>query len=298
MAVAFERRDAGKRAWTTRAAALLLTLSTGLATQAADMSAGEYVYRAAGCAACHTDEDRPADGPAGGRALATPFGTYYSSNITPDPEHGIGRWSEQDLARALRKGVAPGGRRYAPVFPYTAYTGMHDGDVRALYQYLMSLAPVARPNREHEVAWYLPGDLAYRGWQLLFLREGRFAGNPSRSQSWNRGAYLATALGHCGECHTPRGVFGALNRSRPYAGSRDGAEGEPVPNISGHREHGIGRWRQGDLVTYFEMGMTPDADFAGGLMAGIIDDGLSRLIDEDRTALAEYLKSMPAFAND
>ncbi len=258
---------------------------------------GEYVYRAAGCAGCHVDPDRAGDGPAGGGALQTPFGIYYAPNITPHPIYGIGNWSAADFLRALRHGVAPDGTRYAPVFPYTSYTRMRAADARALFAYLRSLPAVARAKRANELPWWLPSRLANRAWQVLFFRAGVFTPNPSRDQQWNRGAYLATALAHCGECHSPRNALGAVDGTRPYAGNAAGVDGDPVPNISSHRDDGIGRWDVDDLTEYLESGMTPDADFAGGAMAEVIDNGLRFLTDADRLAIAVYLESMPAFSD-
>ena len=279
-----------------RALAALSLLALGLAQAGAQTTAverGEYVYRAAGCAGCHTHPDRTDEGPSGGRALETPFGVYHSPNITPHPLYGIGNWTADDLARALHEGVSPGGERYAPVFPYTSYTRMSDDDVRDLYAFLMTLPPVTRPNLAHEVPWYLQGDLGNRAWRLLNFRAGRFTPNPGRDPQWNRGAYLATALAHCGECHTPRDVTGAMDLTRPYAGNPDGVDGETTPNITSHEEDGVGDWDVDDLVTYFEMGMTPWADFSGGAMAEVIDNGLAHLTDADREALAVYVHSLP-----
>ena len=247
--------------------------------------------------ACHTRPEGEGPPLAGGRALETPFGTFHAPNITPHPLYGIGNWSAEDLAGALHEGVSPDGYRYAPVFPYTSYTRMRRDDVLDLHAYLMTLTPVARPNLAHEVPWYLEGDLAYRAWRLLEFRPGRFTPNPGRDAEWNRGAYLATALAHCGECHTPRGPTGAMDLSRPYAGNPEGVDGEATPNITSHEEDGVGSWDVDELVTYFELGMTPWADFAGGAMAEVIDNGLSHLTDADREALAVYVHGLPPIAD-
>lgn len=281
------------------AAALYLFAPAASSAQApAAVERGEYIYRAAGCAGCHTHPDRTGEGPAGGRALETPFGIYHSPNITPHPRHGIGDWSADDLLRALHHGVSPGGHRYAPVFPYTSYTRMREADARDLHAYLMTLEPVARANLAHELPWLLRGDLAIRGWRLLNFRSGRFNPNPGRDAQWNRGAYIATALAHCGECHTPRNAMGALDLSRPYAGNADGVDGESTPNITSHPEDGVGRWDLDELIDYFDLGMTPEGEFAGGGMAEVIDNSLSHLSEADREALAVYIKSLPAIADD
>ena len=285
--------------WLVGAALLISTSALPVSATESDalLAEGRYVYLVAGCVGCHVDADRVADGPAGGKGLETPFGVYYPPNITPHPQYGIGNWSEDDLLVALRHGRAPDGYRYAPVFPYTSYTRMRERDVRALYAYLMSLEPVARPSRAHQLPWYLPAGLANRAWQLMFFRAGVFTPNPSRDAQWNRGAYIATALAHCGECHTRRNLLGATDLSRPYAGNPDGVEGDAVPNISSDPDHGVGKWRVSELVDYLESGMTPEADFAGGAMAEVIDNGLTHLTDEDREALASYVHGLPPMAD-
>lgn len=282
------------------AAGLCLGLSPAVsAVRAADTASkstverGEYLFHAAGCASCHTDRDNEGTFLAGGRAFETAFGTFYSPNITPHPEHGIGDWSDEDFVRAMHEGARPDGGHYFPVFPYTAYTRIRREDVLAVKAYLDTVEPSSQPNREHDLPWYLPR-LAASAWQLLFADTGRFAPDPERSEAWNRGAYLAEALAHCSECHTPRDRFGRLQQDLAYAGNPQGPEGGSVPNITPHKETGIGAWGKSDLKWYFETGGDPDGDYAGGLMAEVIDHGLSKLSGNDRDALAQYLLSLPA----
>lgn len=258
---------------------------------------GEYIFRAAGCAACHTDADN--DGPplAGGRALKTPFGTFYSSNITPDPEHGIGDWSDDDFVRALREGIAPDGSHYYPAFPYTSYTGMRREDMLALKAYLFSRDPVAKPNRSHELPWYLSFRPVLWFWKRLYFDEGELQEVQDRPATWNRGAYLVLALGHCAECHSPRNRLGAIDASMRFAGTRSGPGGEAVPNITPDVESGIGGWPRGDLAYFLQTGATPDGDYTGGGMAEVIDEGLSRLDRSDLEAMAEYLRSLVPVAH-
>lgn len=270
----------------------LLTLMAGHCAYADDaVRQGEYVFRAAGCAACHTEPD---DGEflAGGRAFETPFGTFYSPNITPDDEHGIGRWSADDLWLALSEGRAPDGSHYYPVFPFTSYTRMRRNDSDLLFAYLQSVKASSRANREHELPWHMRWRFVNAVWKWLFLDAGRFVADATRSEQANRGAYLVEALGHCGECHSPRNRFGALDRERWLAGTTDGPEGEPVPNITPHPEHGIGGWGGGELAEYLASGMDPDFDFAGGAMAEVVEEGTSHLTDADRKAIVVYLKSL------
>lgn len=249
---------------------------------------GRYLFDAAGCAACHTaGEEDPFL--AGGRPLKTPFGTFYSPNITPDPEYGIGGWTLDQFRRALREGVGPDGIRYFPIFPYTSYTRMSDRDVTDLWAYLRTVEPVARPNRAHELPWYLVRPVAARAWQLLFFRPARFAARADRSPRWNRGAYLVEALAHCAECHTPRTPWGTLDRDRLMAGNPSGPDGERVPNITPDRESGIGKWDRDEILWYLETGGLPGGDYAGSLMAEVIDNGLRLLTAGDRQAIADYL---------
>lgn len=274
--------------------AAALAPATALAADPGLVARGEYVYRASGCTNCHTD--RKAKGPelAGGAALETPFGTFYAPNITPDRTYGIGAWSDEDFRRALREGVSPAGSHYYPSFPYTSYTRLADEDIRALKAYLFTLPPVARPSRPHELPWYARLRPLLYFWKWRYFEPGPYRPDPRQSVQWNRGAYLATAAAHCGECHTPRDRFGGLDARRYYAGTTAGPEGAVVPNITPDRRTGIGRWSERDLAYYLETGMTPDGDFAGDVMADVIDNGLRHLTRDDLRAIAVYVKSLPA----
>ena len=258
---------------------------------------GEYIFRAAGCVGCHTDADNNGPFLAGGREFETPFGTFFSPNITPDGETGIGRWTEAEFIAAMTKGTGPGWRHYYPVFPYTSYTHMGRDDLRALWAYLRQVQPAAQANRPHDLPWYLSSRLVNWAWKLLFFEPGPFVADPARSLEWNRGAYIATALAHCGECHTPRDRFGVLDASMRFAGGRQGIEG-PVPNITPHRQTGIGRWSMDDLVYYLGTGADPGGDYAGDLMAEVIDNGLKHLSEEDLRGIATYVLSLPAIENE
>lgn len=260
---------------------------------------GRYVFDAGGCAGCHTPKaDREAGilG-AGGRALKTPFGTFYSPNVTPDPQTGIGRWTEADFRRALHDGRAPGGSAYFPAFPFTSYSAMTDADAADLWAYMKTLPAVARANRPHDVAPPFGWRLSARIWQWLFFTPGRFTPDPARTAAENRGAYLVGVLGHCGECHTPRDSLGVLDRTRPFAGTGADAHGEAVPNITPDAETGIGKWSDGDFKNLFAMGMLPDADFVGSGMAEAVDRTTSRWTPEDRAAATAYLRALTPIRN-
>lgn len=273
-------------------AALVLPAAPAAASELAKR--GEYVYRASGCGNCHTDREAKGAELAGGAALETPFGVFYAPNITPDREHGIGAWSDEDFLRAMREGVSPQGSHYYPAFPYTSYTRLTDEDLRALKAYLFTFPPAARPDRPHELPWYVRLRPLLYFWKWLYFEPGPYRPDPQQSPAWNRGAYLATAAAHCGECHTPRDRFGGFDRERRFAGTKDGPEGAVVPNITPDRKTGIGRWSERDIAYYLETGMTPDGDFAGDVMADVIDNGLSHLAKDDLRAIAHYLKSLPA----
>lgn len=253
---------------------------------------GEYLVRAGGCITCHTAKEAGAVTLSGGRALETPFGKFYSPNITPDEQTGIGAWSDEEFLDAFWEGVGPGGRYYFPVFPFPSYTGVTREDLLAIKAYLFSLEPARKKVPDHELPWYLDTRLAAAAWQLLFFDSERFETDPNQAGDWNRGAYLTRHLGHCGECHTPRNRFGASITSQEMAGG-EGSEGKSVPNITPHRDDGIGRWNADDMALFLELGMMPDGDFAGGSMSAVIDDNTSQLTPEDRAAINTYLESLP-----
>ncbi len=258
---------------------------------------GARLFWAAGGCGCHTDRAQGGAEMAGGRAIATPFGTFYSTNITPDPQTGIGNWSDADFVRAMRQGIGPQGQHYFPVFPYPAFSGMTDPDLRDLKAYLFSLPAVRQPNRPHDV----PPPFAWRWsvgfWKWLNFTRWEHVPDPSRSAAWNRGAYLVRALGHCGECHTPRNLLGGSRDSMWLAGARDGPEGELAPNITPDADTGIGEWSVADIAWFLETGLKPDGDDTQGLMAEAIEHGYAHLPGADREAIAAYLLTVPAISN-
>ncbi|HLU06344.1 MAG TPA: cytochrome c [Woeseiaceae bacterium] len=277
------------------AAALLLTVVPAGADEEL-VERGEYLIHAGGCVTCHTDEGEDARPFAGGRALESPFGTFFVPNITPDPKTGIGDWTDEAFVQAFWDGVNPEGEHYFPAFPFTAYTGVTREDLLAMKAYLFSLEPVKQENREHELPFLMSSRTAAGAWKSRYFEPGRFEPDSEQSDQWNRGAYLVRHLGHCGECHTPRTRLGAIRDTHELQGSPDGPGEENVPNITGDRENGIGRWSLSDIEYFLDIGMLPDGDFAGGSMAEVIDDNTSHLTSEDRLAIATYLKSLGAAA--
>jgi len=254
------------------------------------LSRGEYLARAADCAACHTRQEGAAY--AGGVAFKLPFGTLYSTNITPDRDTGIGGWSDEEFVHAVRDGIAPGGHALYPVFPYTSYTALSREDVLAIKQYLFSLPPVHAPARPNELSFPYSQRWAIGLWKAAFFKSQRFVADPARGEGWNRGAYLATALGHCGECHTPRNAAYALESGRQFAGAEQ--QGWRAYNISADATAGIGAWSEADLTTYLKTGHAQGHGSAGGPMAEAIEYSLQYLADADTAALVTYLRSVPA----
>jgi mono/diheme cytochrome c family protein len=252
-----------------------------------DLENGERLAGLGGCASCHTEEGGPAY--AGGYPIETSFGTFYGSNISPDSSTGIGDWSQDDFIRAMRYGRSPGGRPYAPAFPYGSFTGMTEADLADLFAYLMEQEPVEKLSREQEVPWLYRSRFGIGVWRVSGWKKGPYKPDEGRSEIWNRGAYLANAVGHCGECHTPRGSMGVRKKREHLAGSA--APPEPSPNITPHPD-ALGGWSPSDWSTFLELGMLPDGDFVGGHMGDLIEHGTATLSEADRSALVEYLRSV------
>jgi mono/diheme cytochrome c family protein len=255
---------------------------------------GEYLFKVAGCQGCHTDEKNKGAILAGGRGIKSPFGTFYGPNITPDPEYGIGKWSDADFIRALRHGVAPDGSRLYPALPYTSYTKMSDQDLRDIKAYIFTLPAVAQPSKPHELRFPFNLRFGLIVWQYFFLTPGELTADASHDEAWNRGRYLVEAVGHCAECHTERNFLGGLIKDRWMAGSPDGAEGESTPNITPDVKTGIGEWSAEDITFALKTGILPDGDSLGSSMAEVVEHSTSQLRDDDLAAIAAYLQSLPA----
>ncbi|MFD1913423.1 c-type cytochrome [Halodurantibacterium flavum] len=252
-----------------------------------DAARGENVFWAAGCASCHSAEGAEGDDRlvlTGGRRFASEFGTFVAPNISSDPTYGIGNWSLEAFGNAVMRGVSPDGAHYYPAFPYTAYARMEPQDLVDLYAFMGTLPPADRPTEPHELAFPFNVRTAAGLWKTLFFEAEGWAVEGDLTPSETRGRYIAEALAHCGECHTPRNALGALETSRWFAGAPNPAGEGRIPNISPALLH----WSREDLVAYFTYGFTPDFDSAGGSMAEVVQN-LAQLPEADREALADYL---------
>lgn len=269
-------------------------------TLPSDVEKGRRVFEATGGCTCHTNypgEGEEAPELAGGRALETPFGIFYSTNITPDPVTGIGEWNALDFIRAMQQGLSPDGEHYFPVFPYASFTGLADTDLRDLKAYLDSRPAVVRKNKPPDAPFPVRWRPTVLAWKALNFEPKRVATDASQSEQWNRGNYLVKASAHCGECHSPRTLSGGIDRDLWLAGSREGPEGELAPNITPDRKTGIGDWSENDMVWYLETGLKPDGDDTQGLMSEVIEHGYSKMDEADLRAIAVYLRSVDAIEN-
>jgi mono/diheme cytochrome c family protein len=262
------------------------------ASDKAAIERGAYLAAAADCGGCHTDKKAGTPPLSGGPALSTRFGDFYAPNITPDPVDGIGRWSEADFRRAMREGKDDRGRYLYPAFPYTSFTGMSDGDIADLYAYLMAQKPVPQDPHPQGVKPLLRWRFLLFAWRALFFRPGPLQPMAGQSAEWNRGRYLAEAVAHCQECHTPRNFLGALDRSAAYAGDPHGADGNDAPDITSDKQDGIGAWKLDELIEVLKSGMLPNGEFVGNGMADVVE-GTAALTEADRRAIAVYIKSLP-----
>jgi mono/diheme cytochrome c family protein len=263
----------------------------GVLETSGDVANGEIVFHAGGCASCHmtpAQDDRKKLG--GGLALKTEFGTFVVPNISPHKRDGIGTWSAADLANAMQRGVSPRGDHYYPAFPYTTYAHARLEDMRDLMAYLRTLPEVEGKAAAHDLKFPFSLRRFVGVWKVLFLDMTPIADDPSKSASWNRGRYLADALGHCAECHSPRNALGALVQAQRYGGGPDPEGRGWVPNITAK---GLGSWSKSDVSALLASGFTPEFDSVGSSMADVVKN-MAALPKADRDAMAEYLKSLPA----
>jgi mono/diheme cytochrome c family protein len=254
---------------------------------------GEYLARAADCFACHTVSRNRLF--AGGLAILLPFGMLYSTNITPDKVTGIGNYSDQDFLNAVQRGIRRDGARLYPAMPYPSYTLMTDDDVLAIKAYLFSLPPVRAANIPNTLSFPFNQRWSMIFWSAVFAKDARFAPNVAESGEWNRGAYVAEALAHCGECHTPRNFAFALDNINKFSGAV--TAGWYAFNITSDKGSGIGAWSDGELRTYLSTGHASGRGTAAGPMGEAVDKSFSYLAAVDIRALVTYLRTIPAIAS-
>ena len=273
------------------AAVLAATAAGAEELSYAKIERGKYLVQAGDCMACHT---APGGKPyAGGRAVATPFGTIYSPNLTPDRDTGIGNWSDDDFYQAMHNGIAPDGQRLYPAFPYPYFTRMTREDVLAIFAYLQTLQPVTNKRPPLEIVWPLKYRVFLRGWDWLFFQAGTFQADPQKSAEWNRGAYLVEGAGHCGACHTPKNTLGGDQASHSLQGGQ--LQNWFAPQIANGARTGIGSWSEDDVVEYLKTGRNARSG-ATGLMAEVVANSTSKLTDADLHGMAVYIKDQSAAA--
>lgn len=251
---------------------------------------GRDLVNAGDCASCHTDQGgKPY---AGGLAVPTPFGTIYSTNITPDPATGIGNWSEQDFYKAMHDGIRRDGKHLYPAFPYPWFTKVSRDDVRAIKAFLDTLTPVRQENKPTELSWPLNVREVMAGWNELYFHEGAYKADPKKSEQWNRGAYLVEGLGHCGACHTATNVLGASKTGEKLKGG-DFGEHWYAPDLTSGLRDGLGGWSVAEIVEYLKTGANAKSA-AAGPMTEVVQNSTQYLSDADLNAIAAYLKDSPA----
>jgi len=281
-------------------AVLLYAASPALAASPAEIARGKYIFGATGGCGCHTEPKGAAN--AGGRKYDGPFGTVYSSNITPDTKTGIGGWTDEQIITAIRLGRRPIGDRILPVHPFASFNGMAEDDLVALVAFLRTVPPIDRPNTPKKITVPMFESVFLPAWLMAFAAiEPPPPAAPVSGVA--RGEYLVRAVGHCGECHTPRSALTmAVDNSRFLAGNpkKTGPQGQATPNITPDKTTGLGDWTEAQIATYLGTGNRPDGDVAGGLMEEAIQGTLAGFKDmtkTDQAAIARYLKSIPAVTN-
>ena len=261
---------------------------------AGDATQGRRLFAIGGCVSCHAADGAKAEQKLvleGGRAFVTAFGTFYAPNITPDPEAGIGTWRAADFVNAMKHGVSPDGSHYYPAFPYTSYARMKTEDLFDLWAYLKTLPSSTRMNTPHAVGFPFSIRRGLGLWKRLYLDPAPVVAVGAELE---RGRYLVEGPGHCGECHTPRSVIGGLDHARWLAGAPNPDGKGTIPNLTPAGAD-MSIWSEADIAEYLKSGFTPDFDTAGGSMAEVVENtGL--LSDEDRLAIARYLKAIPPVA--
>ena len=256
---------------------------------------GAYLARVGNCMLCHTDSSGAPN--AGGKPLETPFGTIYASNLTPDAETGLGRWSADHFRRALHDGRSRDGRLLYPAFPYTHTTRVTEADADSLFDYLRSLPPVNKPNRAHRLRWPYSTQAALGVWRLLYFKPGNFTEDASRTPQWNRGAYLVQGLAHCGACHTARNALGGIRDVMDLSGGLIPMQNWYAPSLASASEAGVADWTVEEVVQLLSSGISPRGTVSGP-MAEVVLHSTQYLEPADLRAMAVFLKSLPPAPGD
>jgi mono/diheme cytochrome c family protein len=265
--------------------------ASALAPRTPDLANGKTMFIAGGCASCHATPNQPDKTRlGGGSGIKSPFGTFFPPNISSDPKDGIGKWSEADFVTAMVKGTSPDGRHYYPAFPYTSYQHIKYDDLRDLFAYLKTVPAVQGVARDHDLPFPFNIRRTLGGWKFLFLDGQPFKPDPAQSAQWNRGAYLVNGPAHCAECHSPRNVLGGVIQAQRFAGGPDPSGEGWVPNIT---QYGLSSWTLEQITKLLANGDLPDGDSVGGEMGKVVGN-TSQLGDDDRAAIAAYIKSLPS----
>lgn len=269
----------------------VVVLANALPAHTPDLANGKTAFNAGGCASCHAVPNQPdRTRLGGGLPLGSPFGTFHAPNISPEPNGGIGRWTERQFVNAVAEGVSPDGAHYFPAFPYPSYHRAKITDIRDMFAYIKTLPPVAGKAPDHLIPFPFNIRRNIGIWKLLFMDRQPFVPDAARTPQWNRGAYLVNSLGHCAECHSPRNALGGIVASQRFAGGPNPEGKGWIPNIT---QKSLADWSEKDFAYFLESGLLPDGDSAGGSMVSVIKN-TSQLSADDRTAMAVYLKSLPA----
>ncbi|RBA25100.1 c-type cytochrome [Herminiimonas fonticola] len=260
------------------------------ANLAEQIKQGEYLARVGNCMSCHTA--RGSEKYAGGRAVPTPFGNIYTSNLTPDAETGIGKWNNGDFWQAMHNGKSKDGSLLYPAFPYTNYTKVTRADSDAIFAYLQTLQAVTQKNIAPELRFPYDNRALLYVWRALYFRPGQYANDDKQSVEWNRGAYLAQGLGHCSACHSPRDSFGGINLKAELGGGMIPVLNWYAPPLNGDKENGLGNWEAAHLAAFLKTGVAPNRSVSGP-MAEVVAGSSQHMNDADINALSGYLKSLP-----
>ncbi len=253
-----------------------------------DANRGAYLARMSGCIACHTDVKKKGAPLAGGVELKTDFGTFFSPNLTTHKELGMGSWTVNDFAKAVRQGVSPAGKPYYPAFPYPFYAKLTDQDIADLWAAFQTVPPAAVKSKEQELHFPFSFRDGLKLWRGAFVGFESFEADKSKSELWNRGKYIVEGPAHCGACHTPRNIAGARDNNRKFDGATGLPEGGKSPAISKEKLKKNG-WTINKLKYALKTGVMPDGDVFGGSMGEVVRDGTRYLSDQDLTAIATYL---------